>query len=121
MAHFAKVDENNIVTQVIVINNNVILTENNEESEELGKAFCQKTFGEGAYVKTSYNNSFRKNYAAVGFTWREDLDGFVPPQNYTSWTLNETTCRYEPPVSMPNDGNQYMWNEENTGWTLVDN
>ena len=122
MAHFAELDDSNVVLRVIVLNNNVILDENGNELEELGIAFCKSLYGNDTnWKQTSYNNSFRKNYAAVGFTWREDLDGFVPPQNYTSWALNETTCRYEPPVSMPNDGNQYMWIEENTEWTLVNN
>jgi hypothetical protein len=122
MAHFAELDDSNVVLRVIVLNNNVILDENGNELEELGIAFCKSLYGNDTnWKQTSYNNSFRKNYAAVGFTWREDLDGFVPPQNYTSWTLNETTCRYEPPISMPNDGNQYMWDEENTEWTLVNN
>jgi len=122
MAHFAELDDSNVVLRVIVLNNNVILDENGNELEELGIAFCKSLYGNDTnWKQTSYNNSFRKNYAAVGFTWREDLDGFVPPQNYTSWVLNETTCRYEPPVSMPNDGNQYMWDEENTEWTLVNN
>jgi len=122
MAHFAELDDSNVVLRVIVLNNNVILDENGNELEELGIAFCKSLYGNDTnWKQTSYNNSFRKNYAAVGFTWREDLDGFVPPQNYTSWALNETTCRYEPPVSMPNDGNQYMWDEENTEWTLVNN
>jgi hypothetical protein len=78
MAHFAQLDENNIVTQVIVVNNSELLDENGNESEAKGTAFCQSLFG-GNWKQTSYNANFRKNYAGIGFTYDPVADEFNPP------------------------------------------
>jgi len=78
MAHFAQLDENNIVTQVIVVNNSELLDENGNESEDKGVAFCQLLFG-GNWKQTSYNANFRKNYAGIGFTYDPVADEFNPP------------------------------------------
>jgi len=115
MAHFAQLDENNIVLQVIVVGNQDILNENNEESEELGIQFCQNLLGvETQWVQTSYNNNFRKNYAGQGYSYDADRDAFIPPQPYPSWTLNEERCDWDPPV--PPGPNQFIWDEENQRW-----
>lgn len=112
MAHFAKLDENNKVIQVIVVNNNAIDSTNEEES---GIAFCESLFG-GTWIQTSYNETIRKNFAGVGFTYDVIKDAFIPLQPYSSWILNEDTCKWEAPVDYPNDGNRYLWNEEIGNW-----
>lgn len=120
MAHFAQIDSNNLVVQVVVIDNADITDMDGNESEFLGQKTCRHIFGsDTVWVQTSYNASIRKNYASVGYTWRQDLDGFVPPQPFASWTLNEETCRWEPPVPHPNDGPIRNWNEETQSWDEV--
>jgi hypothetical protein len=131
MAHFAKINENNIVEQVIVINDNELLDGNGIEQESLGINFCKSLFGENTnWVQTSYNTfggvhklggtAFRKNYAGVGDTWRQDLDGFVSPSFYPSWILNEETCLWESPIGNPPDNKYYIWNEQSQTWDLAE-
>lgn len=127
MAHFAKLNENNQVIDVNVVNNEDILDENGNESEEVGIAFLiEWSGGHVNWKQTSYNASMRKNFAGIGFKYDSDRDAFIPPKTYGSWTLNEETCRWEPPVAMPNDG-AYRWDEDayqadNTqGWVAVSN
>tara|TARA_R100000030_G_scaffold99700_1_gene91129 strand:- start:2719 stop:3078 length:360 start_codon:yes stop_codon:yes gene_type:complete len=119
MAHFAELDSNNVVLRVIVINNAELLDENNVEQESLGISFCQTLFG-GTWKQTSYNSNLRKNFAGVGFSYDSDRDAFIEPKPYASWTLNETSCRWEAPVSLPTDGNRYTWNEETTSWDVIE-
>ena len=118
MAHFAEIDTDNIVTNVIVVNNEVILDENNVEQEALGIDFIHNLYNDNTtvWVQTSYNNSFRKNYAGIGHTYDETRDAFYAPQPYPSWTLNETTCIWECPEPYPDDGEHYKWNEETLSW-----
>lgn len=115
MAHFAKIDSNGIVVDVIVVNNDVLL-ENGIENEQKGKDFIQGLFGSGTWIQTSYNGSIRKNYAGIGYTYNSDKDAFIPPKPYSSWTLNETTCLWEAPVDHPTDGSVCEWDEENQQW-----
>ena len=106
MAHFAKLDENNIVTGVYVVG----------DEYEATYAEWRKEFGE-IYVQTSYNaasNGFRKNYAGIGYTF--DGTGFAPPQPFASWILNSETYLWEAPTPMPSDGKRYLWNEEELSW-----
>ena len=118
MAHFAQLDENNVVTQVIVVANSDTADASGVEKEHIGAAFCERLFG-GNWKQTSYNGNKRKNYAGIGFTYREDIDAFVPPQPYASWTLNETTAQWESPVAMPDDDGMYTWDEDNQAWVEV--
>ena len=116
MAHFAQLI-GDVVAQVIVLNNETIQNLPFPESEPVGAAFCQSLFGATTVWKqTSYNASFRKNFAGVGFTYDPALDAFIPPQPFPSWLLNTTTCQWEPPVPYPTDGLAYEWNEETTSW-----
>lgn len=115
MAHFAQLDENNVVTQVIVVHNNELL-DNGVESEARGVAFCQLLFPETTWKQTSYNAKIRKNYAGGGFTYDAQRDAFIPPQPFASWVLNEETCQWQAPVDMPQDGKIYKWNETTTSW-----
>ena len=122
MAHFAQLDENNIVTQVIVVSNDDIKDSEGNESELTGIAFCKSLLGPNTIWKqTSYNNSIRKNYAGIGFTYDATRDAFIAPKPYNSWILNETSCIWEAPVSYPNDGNMYAWDEETTFWVFINN
>lgn len=114
MAHFAKLDSNNVVTEVIVVHNNELL-DNGVESEAKGIAFCQSLFG-GNWKQTSYNGNMRKNFAGIGYTYDAGLDAFISPKPYNSWVLNNTTCVWEAPVPMPTDGKHYVWNENVVNW-----
>jgi hypothetical protein len=121
MAHFAQLDENNVVLQVIVVDNKDTADANGVEKEHIGAAFCEKLLG-GTWKQTSYNSNFRKNYAGIGYTYNADIDAFVPPKPYNSWVLNNTTAHWEAPVAMPEDAGtgeppkRYTWNEETTNW-----
>jgi hypothetical protein len=118
MAHFAKLDENNVVTEVIVVGNKDTSDANGVEKEYIGAAFCERLFG-GTWKQTSYNANFRKNYAGVGFAYNASIDAFVPPKPFDSWVLNNTTANWEAPVAMPSDGKTYTWNESTTSWDEV--
>lgn len=120
MAHFAQLDENNVVIQVIVVHNNDLL-DNGVESESKGIAFCQSLFGENTrWIQTSYNGNFRKRYAGIGYTYHSDIDAFVSPKpfEYSSWILNNETGEWIPPVARPTD-TVYRWDEPSVSWIAV--
>lgn len=117
MAHFAKLDENNIVTQVVVVSNRDTADANGVEREHIGAAHLEKILG-GTWKQTSYNANFRKNYAGMGYTYRADIDAFVPPQPFSSWLLN-ANAQWEAPTPMPNDGQMYRWDEDTTSWVVM--
>lgn len=108
MAHFAKLDENNIVTGVYVVG---------DEYQET-YAEWRKEFGE-VYVQTSYNNRIRFNYAGIGFYYDEVRDAFIAPKPFESWVLDESTCRWQAPIPMPTDGKMYRWNEDLGEWVEI--
>jgi hypothetical protein len=117
MAHFAKLDENNIVLEVIVINN-LELDPANEESS--GLTWLENW--SGGYInwkQTSYNGSIRKNYAGIGFEYRPDLDAFISPQPYPSWTLDED-AKWQAPTPYPSGDGIYQWVEDDLNWQLVE-
>lgn len=116
MAHFAELDANNVVLRVIVVDNKDTSDVNGVEKEYIGAAFCEKLFG-GTWKQTSYNGNFRKNYAGIGYTYHADIDAFVPPQPYPSWTLN-ADANWQAPVAMPTDGERYSWNESAQAWEV---
>jgi len=119
MAHFAQLDDNNVVTQVIVVSNNDCLI-GGVESEEVGIVFCKTLFGVTTkWRQTSYNANIRKNYAGIGFTYDVNRDAFIAPKPYASWVLNETTCQWSAPTPMPTDGKDYQWDEATTAWVEV--
>jgi hypothetical protein len=117
MAHFAQLDENNVVTQVIVVSNTDTADANGVEKEHIGSAFCEHLFG-GTWKQTSYNGNKRKNYAGIGYTYREDIDAFVSPQTFASWVLNDK-AQWEAPVAMPTDGKRYSWDEQTISWVEI--
>jgi hypothetical protein len=109
MAHFAKIDENNIVEEVLVVDNSL---------EHKGQEFLADELGLGGrWIQTSYNGNFRKQYAGVGYYYDEAKDIFVSPQPFPSWTLDENND-WKAPIDYPNDGNFYGWNEELNEWTI---
>jgi hypothetical protein len=121
MAHYAFLDSNNIVTEVIV---------GKDEGEEGVDWEAHYGAFRGQICKrTSYNTSggvhsgggtpFRKNYAGIGYSYNQIRDAFIPPKPYASWLLNEDTCLWGPPVPYPNDGNRYVWDEITTSWVQV--
>lgn len=115
MAHFAELDENNIVKRVIVVSNSDTSDAQGVEKEYIGAAFCERLLG-GRWVQTSYNNNFRKKYAGIGDKYDETLDAFIGVQPYPSWTLNSESCLWEAPVPQPTDGILYTWDEESLSW-----
>jgi hypothetical protein len=120
MAHFAQLDENNVVIQVIVVSNNELM-DGSDESEAKGIAFCQSLYGaDTRWVQTSYNNNFRKRYAGVGYTFDPVLDVFVTPKpaSYPSWVVDPVTIEWIPPVPRPTD-DVYKWNEDLIAWLRV--
>lgn len=119
MAHFAQLDENNVVTQVIVVHNNDCMLDG-QENETIGVLFCKSLFGQNTrWKQTSYNAKMRKNYAGIGFVYDAARDAFIPPSPYPSWTLDETTCQWRAPVPMPTDGKLYVWDEAQGAWVGV--
>lgn len=97
MAHFAELDENNIVKQIIVVHNQELIDENNQENEEKGIAFCKSLF-DGNWIQTSYNGKIRKNYAGIGYIYDEIRDAFIAPKPFPDWILDEETCTWKPPT-----------------------
>ena len=122
MAHYAFLDGNNTVTEVI--------TGKNEGEEGIDWEQWYGEFRGQVCKRTSYNTSggvhstggtpFRKNYAGIGYTYDEARDAFIPPKPFASWLLNEDSCLWEAPVAHPNDGGFYSWNEEDQEWVAVD-
>jgi len=120
MAHFAKLDENNVVLEVNVVNNNDLL-QDGVESEAKGIQFLVDwSGGYTNWKQTSYNGKIRKNFAGVGYTYDAQRDAFIPPQPFPSWGLNESTCLWDAPTPMPNNGQRYYWDEPTTSWVVID-
>jgi len=128
MAHFAQLDENNIVTQVIVVDNEDCLDANGNESEAVGIAFCKNLLGADTnWVRTSYNNNIRFRYAGIGMNYDLTNDVFLIQKPYPSWVLNTSTWAWDAPVALPDDAGvddadnptefvNYDWDEGSTTW-----
>lgn len=115
MAHFAKLGKGNIIETVEVVSNDIALT------EQAGVEFLNNLYNSrDVWKQTSYNGNIRKNFAGIGYTYDQTRDAFIPPKPFNSWTLNETTCRWEAPVAKPDDDNRYTWNETNQTWDLIE-
>ena len=131
MSSFAKLNNNNVVTTVESVVNEVLKDSNGVEQEAIGIEFLKNLYNEpnANWKQTSYNTHggvhssggtpFRKNHAGIGYTYDEGRDAFIPKKPYNSWVLNETTCLWNSPIPIPNDGNQYSWNESTLSWDLV--
>jgi hypothetical protein len=108
MAHYAFLDSNNIVTEVIVGKDETDTTYDWEQYYgEFRGQVCKRT---------SYHGNIRKNYAGIGYTYDVQRDAFIPPQPFPSWLLNEETCLWYPPIAIPTDGKQYFWGEQIKNW-----
>jgi hypothetical protein len=118
MAHFAQLNEENLVTQVIVVANQDTADQDGVENEAIGIEFCTNLLG-GTWKQTSYNGNIRKNYAGVGYKYDAALDAFIPPQPFASWTLNNETAQWEAPTPYPTDDKRYTWDEATTAWVEV--
>jgi len=141
MAHFAEINDSNVVTRVIVVGNKDTADAQGNEKEYIGAAFCERLFG-GTWKQTSYNSNFRVRYAGIGYEWHENLNpsgtpsgAFVPPKQYNSWVIDTANAVYVPPSTpgpapeLTDDqiaaGNTYTWSETNynedpdTAWVLV--
>lgn len=133
MAHFAQLDENNIVTQVIVVSNEDTSDINGVECEEIGIGFCKKLFGSSTrWLQTSYNSNMRRRYAGIGYSYNEEFDAFIPPKIYDSWILDQESLDWISPIGPApkftpeqiSAGAYYRWDdslykEDNTsGWVL---
>lgn len=111
MAHFAEIDENNIVVRVLVVDNS---------QEHRGQDFLANDVGlGGTWIQTSYNRNFRGNFAATGYVYDPDLDAFYKPQPYPSWTLDTTNLIWTPPIPYPEDGLPYDWDEASQQWIEI--
>ena len=121
MAHFAELDENNIVLRVVAVHNDELRTPEGYESEEKGVAFCVAIFGGANWKQTSYNGNIRKCFAGPGFSYDTARDVFMPPapEDFPSWVFNEETWLYEPPAATPTvDRHLYVWDESTVSWGL---
>lgn len=121
MAHYALLDRNNVVVQVIT---------GKDENESIydwevfysveTRLICKRTsYNTSGGVHKASGMPFRKNYAGVGYTYDPQRDAFIPPKPYPSWLLNEQTCLWDPPVAMPQDGNRYQWDEAIASWVQL--
>jgi hypothetical protein len=123
MAYFAKLGTGNIIEKVISINNSVITDANGIEQEQLGVDFINKLYNtRDVWKQTSYNKTFRKNFAGIGYQYDQTRDAFISPKTYNSWILNEDTCRWEAPITKPTtqleDNQCYCWNESIINWEI---
>ena len=125
MAHFCKIGKGSKVEKVVVVSNDVATT------EQAGVDFLNNLYGTNdVWKQTSYNTlkgvhllggtPFRKNYAGLGYKYDETRDAFIPPKPFNSWILNEETCYWDAPITYPDDGQRYEWNEENQTWDLIE-
>ena len=110
MAHWAEIDENNLVIRVTV-------GDNNDPAGDEGYSWLVENLG-GNWVQTSYNANIRKNFAAVGYSYDKKLDAFIPPKPFNSWTLDKELCDWVAPSPMPVDENIYDWDETTLTWII---
>lgn len=124
MAHFAKLDENNVVVAVFVVDDNDINNLPFPESEPVGVEFLSRVVGAGTYVQTSYNNNFRVRYACVGGAFHREnsahlYGGFSNPKSYDYFVWNDEKCDWVPPVPYPTDGKDYIWWDDIRAWLVA--
>ena len=115
MASFAKLGKGNIVENVVVVSNDIATT------EQAGVEFLRNLYNDAnsQWFQTYEDESLRKNHAGIGFKYDQTRDAFIPPKPYSSWILNETTCKWESPTSYPDDEKRYVWNESTTTWDII--
>lgn len=117
MAHFAKIGIDNTVLEILVVNDNNCMSPQGLVQEEIGVEFLRNLTGHQAWKQTYFDNSFRKRFAAVGYTYNSDLDAFIPPKPYPSWTLDTENATWISPTPMPTGVDRtYSWNEQILSW-----
>ena len=118
MAHFAELDANNVVKRVVVVSNSEITDGDDNENENAGILYCQRLYGgDTRWKQTSYNGNMRKRHAGIGMIYNQELNAFISPKPYASWTLNYDTAEWDPPTPRPeSETEKYAWNEENQSW-----
>ena len=119
MAHYAFLDENNVVTEVIIGKDEGNFDWEQQYASFRGQACKRTSFNTSAGVHLKGGTPYRKNYAGIGYTYDSGRDAFIPPKPYPSWTLNESTCLWDCPVNMPTEGGPYIWNETNQSWDAM--
>jgi hypothetical protein len=126
MAHYAYINENNIVVEVITGRDENDLVENISDwelfytSQRAGLKAVQTSYNTHNGVHVNGGSPLRKNFAGIGYFYDEERDAFIPPKRFNSWVLNEESCTWEPPSSYPVDGGMYMWDETTLSWVLAD-
>lgn len=122
MAHFARVNSENIVTYVTPIDNELI-TINDIEIPEIGVAHLYQTIPdsiEDKWIQTSYNHKFRNCFAAIGYSYNPELDIFIQKKPYPSWIFDTNSLTWEAPIKKPSDNKFYDWDENNMNWVLIE-
>ncbi len=125
MAHYARVNSDNVVVHVTTLGNDIITDEYGVEHEELGVKHLYNTIPNSVgdrWIQTSYNSNFRGNYAGLGYIWNEELDFFIPPKPYDSWIFNEEAKNWDPPTPKPSFEEtqmEYLWDEEIKNWIPI--
>jgi hypothetical protein len=119
MAHYAFLDENNIVTEVIVGKDESNFNWEQQYGSFKGQLCKRTSYNTYGGVHQLGGTPFRKNYAGIGYHYDQQRDAFIPPKPFNSWILNEDTCLWESPIPYPQDNNKYNWNEENQSWDLL--
>ena len=118
--YFAKIGLNTKVDNITMLDSSLMTDVNGNEQEQMGINFLKKVSNWDLWKQYWTDGSQRKNPAAKGFTYDETRDAFIPPQPYPSWTLNESSCRWETSVAYPDDGNRHVWNEASGAWDQVE-
>lgn len=122
MAHFAQLDKNNVVINVVKVADHMVVDENGTENEQVGINYLKGILGGHKWIQTSYNNNIRHRYAAIGGTYHEELDAFTPRKPFNSWILDETTIDWICPVPKPEgrEGFRLEWDDANVQWIYVE-
>lgn len=119
MAHFARIGDDGLVNFVMYVHNDRCLNSSGVEDEATGAEFCSSLL-DGEWVQTSYNGNFRQHFAGIGYMYDSINDRFIPPQPFPSWTLNDETVDWQPPVPFPADGKAYNWDESVLRWVELE-
>jgi hypothetical protein len=119
MANFARIDKDNIVVQLVKIDTRNNVDSEGVEREHIGAAYLKNMYGTEGWIQTSFNKTFRKNYAMLGGVYDKELDMFLKIKMYPSWVINHENGEWTAPVQRPTDNNKYSWNESACKWDLV--
>lgn len=122
MAYYARIDNNNVVTYITSISDEKITDENGVEHEHWALSYLYESIPDSKkdrWIRTSTDNNLRKRFASIGSTYNQELDAFIPPKPFDSWSLNTETVSWNSPIPYPTDGKKYTWNEDEQKWDLL--